>query len=165
MEENDKDRKEHRLLQSTETKTQLSSFEDFFKRAAGNDEYSLDSSSIEVSGEMIGCGGTSEVFRGYLEGRAVAVKRLRLEVAASSDLTELKDLMTETNLMCRFSRKDASNLSSLDEPGQLRAMPSQLTINDLFQPWLFWQKPGAPEYNQVLRHHRRHQCSQHGAFD
>jgi hypothetical protein len=63
----------------------------------------LDRSTLSVSEEIIGSSGTSEVFRGYLGVQPVAVKRLRMDVIGRDcSKSELKDLLTEIDFMCRF---------------------------------------------------------------
>ena len=69
-------------------------------------QHYLDRKSVHISDDLIGCSSTSEVFRGCLGGRDVAVKRLRMKITragrAGADAQELKDLMTEIDLMSRF---------------------------------------------------------------
>ena len=66
-------------------------------------QHYLDRKSVHISDDLIGCSSTSEVFRGCLGGRDVAVKRLRMKITRTgTDAKELKDLMTEIDLMSRF---------------------------------------------------------------
>ena len=68
-------------------------------------QHYLDRKSVHISDDLIGCSSTSEVFRGCLDGHDVAVKRLRMNIArAGTDAKELKDLMTEIDLMSRFAQ-------------------------------------------------------------
>lgn len=63
----------------------------------------LDPSTLHVSDDLIGCSGTSQVFRGLLRGRPVAVKRLRMDVISRDcSKKDLKDLLTEIDFMCRL---------------------------------------------------------------
>ena len=63
----------------------------------------LDRSSVQISKDLLGCSSSSEVFRGCLNGQDVAVKRLRMNVIrGDTDAKELKDLITEIDIMCRF---------------------------------------------------------------
>ena len=61
----------------------------------------LDSSLLEISSHLIGCSGTSEIFRGTLGGKTVAIKQLRMDVVMDRDRKELADLIREICLMCR----------------------------------------------------------------
>jgi hypothetical protein len=63
----------------------------------------LDRCSLEISNDLLGRSGTCEVFRGRLEGQPVAVKRLQLDsIRRDCSKKELKDLLTEIDLLCRF---------------------------------------------------------------
>ena len=65
----------------------------------------LDRNSVHVTEDLIGCSSSSEVFRGFYDGRGVAVKRLRMNVIrGETDARDLKDLITEIDLMCRSLR-------------------------------------------------------------
>ena len=77
---------------------------DITSRAAARlRKHYLDRNSVHVTEDLIGCSSTSEVFRGFYDGRGVAVKRLRMNVIrGQTDAKELKDIMTEIDLMCRF---------------------------------------------------------------
>ena len=66
-------------------------------------QYYLDRSSVQVSEELIGSSGTSDVFRGYLDNHIVAVKRLRVDFVENLDAA-LKDLVSEIDFMCRYAR-------------------------------------------------------------
>ena len=71
--------------------------------AARLKQFYLDRNSVQISEDLIGCSSTSEVFRGRFHGHNVAVKRLRMNIVREeTDAKELKDLMTEIDLMCRF---------------------------------------------------------------
>ena len=61
----------------------------------------LDRSLLQISNQVIGCSRTSEIFRGVLDGKPVAVKQLRVELVENIDRKELKDLIREICLMCR----------------------------------------------------------------
>ena len=61
----------------------------------------LDRSMLQISNHMIGCSRTSEIFRGVLDGRVVAVKKMRVDIVDDLDRKELKDLMSEICLMCQ----------------------------------------------------------------
>ena len=68
-------------------------------------QHYLDRNSVHISEYLIGCSSTSEVFRGCLQGQDVAVKRLRMNVIrGETDARDLKDLITEIDLMCRLLR-------------------------------------------------------------
>jgi hypothetical protein len=61
----------------------------------------LDHSLLEISTHMIGFSGSSEIYRGALEGKTVAIKQLRKEVLCDREGKELKDLISEICLMCQ----------------------------------------------------------------
>ena len=134
------------------------------KAAARFRQHYLNRSSVEVSDDLIGCSGTSEVFRGRLEGRAVAVKRLRMDVIkADPNLRELKDLVTEIDFMCRLSPGVSSivvidNIRSLESSQLSPASPgfAGMRLYDL-------QESRASAYCRVPRSHRRLRGTSHGS--
>ena len=71
-------------------------------RAAKYRHFYLDQASVDITDELIGSSATSEVFRGFLDGRPVAVKRLRIDVSQGKNAeNELRVLVMEIDFMCR----------------------------------------------------------------
>jgi hypothetical protein len=67
-------------------------------------KYYLNRASLETTDQLIGRSNTSEVFRGFLDERPVAVKRIRMDVVQNScSRKELKDLLTEIDILSRLS--------------------------------------------------------------
>jgi hypothetical protein len=64
-------------------------------------KYYLDRLSLELTDQLIGRSSASEVFRGFLDGKPVAVKRTQMDVIDSRSRRELKDLLTEIDFLSR----------------------------------------------------------------
>jgi hypothetical protein len=119
----------------TQTRVSNRKLEDFLKRtanlidltpagAARFRKYSLDGASLDLSDEPIAQSRKSEVFRGKIRGLSVAVKRLRIDVTSHESNEELKSLLNEIDVMCRFSTCSHS-ASTVKKNTELHALGSQ----------------------------------------
>jgi hypothetical protein len=74
--------------------------------------YILDPSKLRLTG-TIGGSFCCDVYSGYLDQTAVAVKRLRPHLAGSHSTTALNDLMNEISFMSRYATPSRPHLSVL----------------------------------------------------